>query len=123
MRGKLLFAAGIATGYVVGARAGRSAYDSVVERVKGVAGNPKVKQVGEKAKTTLEEKAPKLADVAEKAASTAAGAAAAASEAGADSSDASSSEPASAAPKPVPTPKPSTSPTTPIPPLGDGSVV
>lgn len=99
MRGRILFVAGIAAGYIVGARAGRSAYDSVVERVKGVAGNPTVVKAGEKAKQTLEEKAPKVADAASKAASTAASAASAAKEAGASSEKDSATDDA---PKPTP---------------------
>lgn len=99
MRGRILFVAGIAAGYIVGARAGRSAYDSVVERVKGIAGNPTVVKAGEKAKQTLEEKAPQVADAAGKAAATAASAASAAKEAGEASQEDSASE---EAPKPTP---------------------
>jgi hypothetical protein len=84
MRGKLLFVAGVAGGYVVGARAGRPAYEAVLARFRRYAGSPAVQRAGEKAKDTLQAKAPKLADVAGKAASTASGAAAAASAAGAD---------------------------------------
>ena len=99
MRGRILFVAGIAAGYVVGARAGRSAYDSVVERVKGIAGSPTVQKAGEKAKQTLEEKAPKVADAAEKAAATAASAASAAKEAGEASDE-------DEVPEPTPSPTP-----------------
>lgn len=106
MRGRILFVAGIAAGYVVGARAGRSAYDSVVERVKGIAGNPTVVKAGEKARQTLEEKAPQVADAAGKAASTVASAASAASaakEAGQASQEDSAPDAASEeAPKPTP---------------------
>ena len=42
MRGKLMFVVGIATGYVIGARAGRSAYDAVVERISAFTANPSV---------------------------------------------------------------------------------
>ena len=81
MRGKLLFVAGLAVGYVVGARAGRPAYDQVVERVRGAVSDPKVQEVAQKAKATLEEKAPAVASVTEKVAGTAAGAASAAAQA------------------------------------------
>ena len=96
MRKRLLFVAGIAAGYVIGARAGRPAYDAVVERFNGFTSNPTVTKVGEKAKQTLEEKAPAVADVVGKATSTVAGAAAAASDAGAESSSEDES------PKPAP---------------------
>lgn len=121
MRGKLLFVAGIATGYIIGARAGRPAYDAVVERFQGLSGNPTVKKVGEKAKATLEDKAPKVADVVEKAADTAASAASAASEAGSAgdssesddagsaSSDGAAETPKPSAPKASTTPKPTQS--------------
>lgn len=105
MRRRILFVVGIAVGYIVGARAGRPAYDAVVERVKGVSGNPKVQQVAEKAKDTLEEKAPQVAAVAKQAAETTAAAASAAKEAG-ESAD------AEAGTTPEPTPPPaSTGPT------------
>jgi hypothetical protein len=87
MRGKILFVAGLAAGYVVGARAGRPAYEAVVERVQGIAGSDRAKRVGAKAKQTLEEKAPKVADVAEKAASSVSDVAAAAKDAGAAADD------------------------------------
>lgn len=107
MRGKILFVAGLAAGYIVGARAGRPAYDAVVERVKGVAGSDQVHQVADKAKQTLEEKAPKVADVAEKAASTASDAASSAKDAGEAADPDSTSD---AAPKPSkPTPSGSAS--------------
>lgn len=70
MRGKLLFAAGLAAGYVVGARAGRPAYESIVDRAKDLGASPAVRQAGAKAKDTLEDRAPKAAHVAEQAATT-----------------------------------------------------
>ena len=80
-------AAGLAAGYVIGARAGRPAYDAVVERVHGMRESSAVQQVGAKAKETLEERAPQVADVVEKAAGVAAGAASAAKDAGSSSAD------------------------------------
>lgn len=73
MRGKLLFAAGLVAGYVVGARAGRPAYDAIADRVRGGVEDTRVREVAAKAKRTLEEKAPQVAAVAEQAASTASG--------------------------------------------------
>jgi hypothetical protein len=87
MRGKLLFAAGIAAGYVIGARAGRPAYDAVLQRISGFTAKPPVVRGAEQAKQTLEDTAPAVADVVEQAASIAAGAAAAAREAGARASE------------------------------------
>ena len=84
---RLVFVVGIAVGYVVGARAGRPAYDAVVERFRGIAQNPTVVKAGGTAKKTLEEKAPKVAQVVEEAASTVSGAAAAASDAGTGSDE------------------------------------
>jgi hypothetical protein len=108
MRGKLLFAAGLAVGYVVGARAGRPAYDALVERVRGGVENPKVQEVAAKAKETLEQKAPQVAAVAEQAAATASGVADAARTAAEDPStgdatdapDAGQASPERATPKP-----------------------
>jgi hypothetical protein len=79
MRGKLLFVAGLAAGYVVGARAGRPAYDAIAERIRGAAQNPTVRQVGRKAKEAVEEQAPQVAAVAGTVAGVASGAADAAS--------------------------------------------
>jgi hypothetical protein len=90
---RILFVIGLAVGYVVGARAGRPAYDAVVERVKGAAGSDQAHQVAEKAKQVLEEKAPKVADVAEKAAATATGTASAAKDAGAAADSETASQP------------------------------
>ena len=92
MRGKLLFVAGLAAGYVIGARAGRPAYDAIAERVQGAAASPEVQEVGRKAKETLEEKAPRVAAVAEQVAGTAAGAAEAAAKASTPEEDAPGSD-------------------------------
>jgi hypothetical protein len=94
MRGRLLFVAGLAAGYVVGARAGRPAYDAIAERLHGVADSPTVHDATQRAKGVLEDKAPKVAAVAEQVAATTAGAAEAASKASGDKSDAGGSEPA-----------------------------
>jgi hypothetical protein len=44
MRYKAVFIAGVAVGFVAGARAGRGAYDKIVGAGHKVAGNPKVQQ-------------------------------------------------------------------------------
>ncbi len=99
MRRRILFVIGLAVGYVLGARAGRSAYDSIVDRVNGVTGSDKLQQAGEQAKRVLEEKAPKVAAVAEQVVDTAAGAASSAKAAGnsADSDETTASEPSGSA--------------------------
>jgi hypothetical protein len=63
MKGKLLFVAGVAAGYVVGARAGRQAYDSIKVKVQTARENPQVQNVVAKAKDLAEQKVPKLAGV------------------------------------------------------------
>lgn len=97
MRGKLLFVAGLAAGYVIGARAGRPAYDAIAERVQGAAANPKVQEIGRKAKETIEEKAPQVAAVAEQVAGTASGAAEAVAKASTPEEDAPASDDSDAA--------------------------
>lgn len=82
MRGRLLFVAGIVAGYIVGARAGRPAYDAIVARVSGTARNPKVQEAGAKAKAAFEERAPAVAERVEQVAATASAAASAAKDAG-----------------------------------------
>ena len=44
MKNKLLLAAGIAAGYVLGARAGRQRYDQIANAARKFADNPKVQQ-------------------------------------------------------------------------------
>lgn len=111
MRVRLLFIAGIALGYVIGARAGRPAYDALVDRLGAASSDPRVQQAGEKAKAVLEDKVPKAADALGKAASTAAGAADAAKKASDESSsDASSDASKESAPTPSTTPAPTPTP-------------
>ena len=50
MRGKLVFVAGLAAGYVLGARAGRPAYEAISDRWQGFRENPTVQRAAEKAK-------------------------------------------------------------------------
>lgn len=65
MRGKLLFAAGLAAGYVIGARAGRPAYDAIRDRAAALRDDPTVRSAGAKAERKFEEAAPKVAAAAE----------------------------------------------------------
>jgi outer membrane murein-binding lipoprotein Lpp len=44
MKNKLLLAAGVAAGYVLGARAGRQRYDQIANAARKFADNPKVQQ-------------------------------------------------------------------------------
>ncbi|WP_236779247.1 hypothetical protein [Agromyces seonyuensis] len=44
MKGKLLFVVGLATGYVLGTRAGRERYDQIAQAAKGVWNAPTVQQ-------------------------------------------------------------------------------
>ncbi|WP_375389260.1 YtxH domain-containing protein [uncultured Amnibacterium sp.] len=87
MRGKLLFAAGLVGGYVLGARAGRPAYEAIAERVRSTAADPKVQKVVSKAKDAVEEKAPQVAAAAGLVSGTVAGAAEAAGSAPSSSDD------------------------------------
>lgn len=84
MRGRVLFVVGIAAGYVVGARAGRPAYDALMDRVRRTGSDPRVQQAGERARSTFEDRAPQAAAAVHDAADTARGVAAAAKDAGTD---------------------------------------
>ncbi len=64
MKGKLFFAAGAATGYVLGARAGRERYEQIRRIARGVRTNPKVQQ----ATANLEHRADEMADQVKRAA-------------------------------------------------------
>ncbi|RIX27690.1 hypothetical protein [Amnibacterium setariae] len=131
MRGKLVFVAGLAAGYVLGARAGRPAYEAISDRWQGFRENPTVQRVAEKAKTTAEEKAPALASAASKVAETAGAATSATGGSGSDDSDDSSSGSGSGetgatsaeaeTDSSVPTPKDIADATTPSTPAGTGT--
>ena len=45
MRGRLLFLAGLATGYVLGSRAGRRAYDRLATKARELWGDPNLQKV------------------------------------------------------------------------------
>lgn len=64
MKGKLFFAAGAATGYVFGTRAGRQRYEQIRRLAQSVRANPKVQQ----ATTNLEHRADEMADQVKRAA-------------------------------------------------------
>ncbi|MCU1473398.1 hypothetical protein [Amnibacterium sp.] len=60
MKGKLLFVAGLATGYVVGSRAGRSAYTTLTEKLRAARESDRLQSVVGKVKEVAQERAPKL---------------------------------------------------------------
>ncbi|ARC58268.1 hypothetical protein AS850_14375 [Frondihabitans sp. 762G35] len=58
MKGKILFVAGLAAGYVVGARAGRQSYEKIKLRADKVWHDPNVQRGVTKAEDFVAEKAP-----------------------------------------------------------------
>lgn len=72
---KAVFVAGLAIGFVAGSAAGREPFDQIKAKVTGVANDPevrrKVTEGAEKARATVEEKAPVVADKAKDVAHTA----------------------------------------------------
>lgn len=58
MKGKILFVAGLAAGYVVGARAGRQSYEKIKNRADKVWHDPNVQRGVTKAEDFVAEKAP-----------------------------------------------------------------
>lgn len=82
MKGKLLFVAGLATGYVVGTRAGRSAYTALTEGLRTARESAPVQAAVGKVKDLAQERMPALAGAVSGVASTTAGVASAASDAG-----------------------------------------
>jgi hypothetical protein len=58
MRGKILFVAGLATGYILGARAGRQSYEKIKSRADQVWHDPNVQRGVTKAEDFVAEKAP-----------------------------------------------------------------
>ncbi|HEX5199149.1 MAG TPA: hypothetical protein VFW27_04330 [Actinoplanes sp.] len=55
-------AAGLAIGYVLGARAGREQYERIAEAARGLSGSPKVEQAKQKVKDTAGAKLDQVAD-------------------------------------------------------------
>ena len=70
MKGRLFFAAGLATGYVLGSRAGRSAYNNIRDRFQSAVQSPQVQGGIAKVKEVAEDRAPKLTSVVTGAAAT-----------------------------------------------------
>ncbi|MFF4651989.1 hypothetical protein [Streptomyces sp. NPDC001380] len=50
--GKLTFLAGLATGYVLGAKAGRERYEQITKSARGVTQNPKFQDAARQARET-----------------------------------------------------------------------
>lgn len=74
MKGKFLFVAGAAVGYVLGARAGRGAYVKIKDRAEGIWENPSVQKGVKQAESFVKENAPVVGQKVKAAASTGAGA-------------------------------------------------
>jgi hypothetical protein len=72
MMGKLLFVTGLAVGYVLGARAGRPAYDRISSNADKVWNDPHVQSAVSSAEDYVNEKAPIVADKLKEAAGVAA---------------------------------------------------
>jgi len=58
MKGKILFVAGVAAGYVLGARAGRQSYDKIKNRAENLWENPNVQKGVHQAEDFVKENAP-----------------------------------------------------------------
>lgn len=60
MKNKLVFGAGLATGYVLGTRAGRKSYEQIRDKAQAVWNNPKVQDTVSSTTGTLKAKAPEV---------------------------------------------------------------
>jgi type IV secretory pathway TrbL component len=60
VRGRLLLIAGLITGFVLGSRAGRRAYEQLRSRVRDVGRTPAVQSTVSKAREFAQQRAPKL---------------------------------------------------------------
>jgi hypothetical protein len=60
MKRKLLFVAGLATGYVAGSRAGRSAYTTLAEKLRAARESEQLQSVVGKVKEVAQERVPRL---------------------------------------------------------------
>ena len=67
MKNKLVFAAGMAAGYVLGARAGRASYEQIKVKANELWNNPKVQDKVSQASETVKTKAPEVQAQAEQA--------------------------------------------------------
>ncbi|MBX9718011.1 MAG: YtxH domain-containing protein [Microbacteriaceae bacterium] len=62
MRGKILFAAGLAVGYVFGTRAGRERYEQLKNAAKGFWNDPRVQHRVDQVEDFVKERAPEVAE-------------------------------------------------------------
>ena len=62
MRGKILFAAGLAVGYVLGTRAGRERYEQLKRAARGFWNDPRVQRRVDQVEDFVREKAPEVAE-------------------------------------------------------------
>jgi hypothetical protein len=62
MRGKILFSAGLAVGYVFGTRAGRERYEQLKRTAESFWNSPRVKQRVDQVEDFVKEKAPEVAE-------------------------------------------------------------
>ena len=62
MRGKILFATGLAVGYVLGTRAGRERYEQLKRSALGFWNDPRVQHRVDQVEDFVKEKAPEVAD-------------------------------------------------------------
>jgi hypothetical protein len=62
MRGKILFAAGLAVGYVLGTRAGRERYEQLKNAALGFWNDPRVQHRVDQVEDFVKEKAPEVAE-------------------------------------------------------------
>ncbi|MGW6174264.1 hypothetical protein ACWF5H_12280 [Arthrobacter sp. NPDC055138] len=77
MKGKLMFGAGLALGFVLGSKSGRSAYDSLKTKSQELWHNPTVQDKVHEATDVVKDKAPEVAEQLTEAAKKAGSAAAA----------------------------------------------
>ena len=73
VRGRLLLLAGLITGFVLGSRAGRRAYEQLRSRVQDVSRNPAVQSTVSKARDFAQQRAPRLTGAVSTVTGTAAG--------------------------------------------------
>ncbi len=62
MRGKILFAAGLAVGYVLGTRAGRERYEEIKRAAESFWNDPRVKHRVDQVEDFVKEKVPEAAE-------------------------------------------------------------
>lgn len=62
MRGKILFVAGLAVGYVLGTKAGRERYDEISKAASKIWNDPRVQKQVNTVETLVKDKAPDVAE-------------------------------------------------------------